>query len=342
MVADPDILRAISFSSDKDTVLSVYLNVDPQQRSPEQYRLALRTLFSSIGSAAADAAAANISRIQEYLTVEYNRRGRGLVMFSCAATGFWWAHSFMAPLEDAILISHRPLVRPLASMLNTYARCGLVHLSRERARYYAFHLGMLDDAPEISVEALSLQQAAQLLDQVATRSATRRLLLAGTEENIALFRSQLSHRAAALVSGAFAADANATPATLGAAAMGLAHRAAQIDARTQADEILTAAHKKRNAVLGLAKTLTAVQEGRAQHVVMVEGFVQPAYRYRESGHIVLDLDDAEELGSGRMQALPDAVDSVLRHALVEGIDISIVAEHAALTAAGSIAARTRF
>ena len=162
--------------------------------------------------------------------------GRSLVMFSCAEADFWWARSFMQSLDDAVLISHRPLVRPLVTMLDSVTQ----------------------------------------------------------------------------------------------------------DAHRVVDHIITAAHKQQNAVIGLVETLAAVQSGRAQQIVMVDGFAQSAFRYSESGHIVLDLEDADVLGSGQMQALPDAVDSVLRHALLQGIDITVVAEHEELRAAGSIAARTRY
>ena len=95
-------------------------------------------------------------------------------------------------------------------------------------------------------------------------------------------------------------------------------------------------------MLGLAETLTAVQGGRAQHVVALSNFTQPAYRFVDSGYILLELSEASELASGRLQSLPDAVDSVIRRAMAQGIGVTILDEHAALEAAGNIGALTRY
>ena len=112
--------------------------------------------------------------------------------------------------------------------------------------------------------------------------------------------------------------------------------------RALADRAVDMVHKGGAAVAGLAATLTAVQEARAQHVVTLADFAQPAYRFVDSGYIVLDLESEEELGSGRIQELPDAVESVLRRALGQDVGVTILAEHAGLAQVGKIAALTRY
>ena len=94
-----------------------------------------------------------------------------------------------------------------------------------------------------------------------------------------------------------------------------------------ADTIVTAVHKGANAVAGLPDTLTAVQDGRAQHVVALAGLQSPRLSFVDNGYIVLDLDDETELGSGRVQELPDGVESVLRRAMAQGIGVTILDEH---------------
>jgi len=112
--------------------------------------------------------------------------------------------------------------------------------------------------------------------------------------------------------------------------------------RRIADRLVTTLHKGGNAVAGLAETLTAVQHGRAQHVVVISSFTQPAYRFVDSGYIVLELDDEGELGSGRVQELPDGVDSVMRRAMAQGISVTILDHHQGLEEVGSIGALTRY
>src|SRR5215204_6077217 len=101
MYFDPDVRQALEFESDSpNSVLSVYLNVDPDRRSVDRYKLALRNLIGKIEGASPD----DIKRIQNYVEMGYNRQGRSLVMFSCAAQNFWLAKSYMVPVEDSAFV----------------------------------------------------------------------------------------------------------------------------------------------------------------------------------------------------------------------------------------------
>jgi len=361
MLTEVDLRQAVEFESHHHPVLSVYLNVDPQQRTVEQYRLALRNLLNKAENAAAE----DVKRMQNFLETGYNRQGRGLVLFSCAAENFWWVQSFQLPVEDSVWVSFRPYVRQLAMLLETYDRYGVIHVDQEGARLYLFNMGDLEAVEgymgeevklhksggwsaarfqrrELGQARQNLQDAAELAEEFYRQKDTRRLILAGTEKNVAIFKDLLSHRLRAMVIGQIGAQTNATPAQIREKALEMAHKSTTEEAVALADEVITLAHKGGNAILGLAETLTAVQDGRAQHVVVLADFAQPAYRFVDSGIILLDLNEQSELASGRLQELPDAVDSVLRRALGQGIEVTILNEHPGLAAAGKIGAVTRY
>jgi peptide subunit release factor 1 (eRF1) len=362
MYIDPDVRQALEFESDTQTpVLSVYLNVDPDRRSVDRYKLALRNLLANCEGASPD----DCKRIQNFVEMGYNRQGRSLVMFSCAAQGFWLAKSYMVPVEDAAYVGRRPNVRQLAQMMDTYARCGVIHVDQEGARLYIFTMGVLEAAEgylgedvklhkgggwasaryqrhETEIAKQNLQDAAEMAEEFYRDTDTRHLLLAGTEKNVARFQELLSHRLRAMVVGRFAAGANATPAEINEKAIKLTRQAAASEAANLADQVVTTVHKGGTAVAGLAEVLTAVQDGRAMQVIVLSDFSHPAYRFVDSGYILLDLGDDQELGSGRVQELPDGVESVLRRALAQGIGVTILDQHAGLTKLGKIAAFTRY
>ncbi|MEZ4737520.1 MAG: Vms1/Ankzf1 family peptidyl-tRNA hydrolase [Caldilineaceae bacterium] len=361
MLSQVDIQQAVEFEDHDYPVLSVYLNVDPQQRSVESYRLALRNLLNK----ADKAAKTDVERIQNYVEMGYNRQGRSLVLFSCAAADFWWARSLQAPMADKAFVSYRPYIRPLATLLDTYERYGVIHVDQEGARLYVFHMGDLESADgylgeevklhraggwsaqqyqrqEMQQARQNLQDAAEMAESLYRRTDTRRLILAGTEKTVARFKELLSHRLRSMVVGQINAGATASPATIRDEAQELVQKAADDEAQALTDQVITAAHKGGNAILGLAETLTAVQTGRAQHVVVLADYEQPAYRFVDSGYILLELNEQSELASGKVQSLPDAVDSVLRRALAQGIGVTILDRHPALAAAGKIGALTRY
>ena len=361
MLTKFDIQQVVEFENHEHPVLSVYLNVDPQQRSVESYRLALRNLLHKANKAAK----ADLERVQHYIEMGYNRQGRSVALFSCDAANFWWAQSFQAPMEDKAFVFYRPYVRPLAKLLDTYERYGVIHVDQEGARLYLFHMGDLESAEgyfgeeiklhrsggwsaqryqrqEVQQARQNLQDAAELAEAFYRETETRRLILAGTEKNVARFKELLSHHLRSMVVGHINADTSATPADVRDQAAMLVQKAAVDEATVLTDQIITTAHKGGNAILGLAETLTAVQDGRAQHVVVLSDYEQPAYRFVDSGYILLELNEQSELASGKVQSLPDAVDSVLRRAMAQGIGVTILDHHPRLSAAGKIGALTRY
>jgi peptide chain release factor subunit 1 len=362
MYIDPDVRQALEFESEtQNPILSVYLNVDPDRRSVDRYKLALRTLLSKTEGASPD----DVKRIQNYVEMGYNRQGRSLVMFSCADHNLWLAKSYMVPVEDAAFVGRRPNVRQLAQLMDTYTRCGVIHVDQEGARLYLFTMGVLETAEgymgeevkqhkaggwsssryqrhETGVAQHNLQDAAEMAEEFYRANDTRHLLLAGTEKNVARFQELLSHRLRAMVAGRFAAGTNATPAEINEKAIKMARQAAANEATALADQVTTMVHKGGSAVAGLAEVLTAVQDGRAMQVIVLSDFAQPAYRFVDSGYILLDLEDDKELGSGRVQQLPDGVESVLRRAMAQGIGVTLLDQHAGLAKLGKIAALTRY
>ncbi len=362
MLTDFDVRQAVEFECHEHPVLSVYLNVDPHRRTPEKYRLALRALLERAEGADAE----DLQRVQNYVEMGYNWQGRGLILFSCAGQEFWWAKSLPVPVEDAVFVSFRPYVHQLATLLDTYQRLGVIQVDQMGARLYVFHMGILEalqghlgeevhmhraggwaaaryQRHEAETARQNLSDAAELAEDFYRRTNTRRLVLAGTDKNVAQFRAMLSQRLRSMVIGEISADANATPAEIQVQIAELPREAARAEGSELADQVITAAYKGGNAVLGLADTLNAVQTGRAQHVVVLGNYSQPAFRYKDSRFVVLSEEEAAASGSSEeLESLPDAVDSVLRRSLLGGVDVTVLNEHPRLAEAGKIGALTRY
>ncbi|MBE2236762.1 MAG: hypothetical protein IAE81_03170 [Caldilineaceae bacterium] len=361
MLNEYDVRQAVEFESHDSPVLSVYLNVDPHRRTVDKYKLALRNLLDKAENVDPE----DVRRVQNYIEMGYNRTGRGVALFSCAAKDFWWAQSFAVPVEDFVFVSFRPYVRQLARLLDTYERCGVVHVDQEGARLFLFNMGVLEAADgylgeevklhrsggwanpryqrhEAKQARQNLQEAAEIAEEFYRETATRRLILAGTEKNVAHFKDLLSHRLRTMVIGHFNADANASKSDIRDKALEMAAKAEEKESQALADRVLSIAQQGGNAVLGVVDTLTAVQHGRAQHVVALADYSQRAFRFVDSGLVVLELNEEGDLASGRIQDLPDAAESALRRALAQSISVTLVEQHAGLAQAGSIGALTRW
>ena len=291
MLTEQDVQRAVEFESYDAPVLSVYLNVDPRRRTGESHKVTLRNLLAGVEGADPE----DVKRVQNYVEMGYNRQGLSVILFSCAKKDFWWAFSFAVPVEDFAFVSFRPYVRQLARMLDIYERCGVVHVDQEGARLYLFNMGMLENADGYMGEEVklhrgggwanpriqrhetgqarqNLQEAAELAEEFYRNSGTRRLILAGTDKNVAHFKDLLSNRLRSMIIGQIAADANATPNDLRDRALELAAKEEAREANAIADRVIATAWQGGNAVLGLEETLTAVQQGRAAHVVTLNDY----------------------------------------------------------------------
>jgi peptide chain release factor subunit 1 len=361
MLTDQEIRSLVEFESPDAPVLSVYLNVDPRQRSADAYRLALRNLLDDAENASPE----DRERVYNFVEMGYNWQGRGLAMYSCAAKDFWWARAFPVPVQDFGFVSFRPYVRQLASLQDKFERYGVIHIDSEGARLYLFDMGVLQAADgymgrEVKLHRAggwasaryqrhekgqaiqNLQDAAEMAEEFYRGAGTRRLILAGTDKNVAQFKELLSNRLRSMVVGSFAVQANASPSEISERALELMQRAEEADDRAVADHIISLSGQGGNAVLGLANTLTAVQEMRAERIAVIGDFAQPAYRFVDNGLIVLEISEDGDLGSGRIQPLPDAVESVIRRSMAQGIGVTILDEHKGLKERGSIGALTRY
>lgn len=137
----------------------------------------------------------------------FSRRGRGLIMFSCENSDFWWAQTLATPVNNAVFVGFRPYVRQLASSLNRYSNYGVIHVDQMGARLYRFNMGELEAAEGFLGEEIrggrgggwaaqryqrheteqarqNLQEAAELAEDFYRRSNTRHLILAGDKKRM--------------------------------------------------------------------------------------------------------------------------------------------------------------
>src|SRR5690606_10951367 len=114
-------------------------------------------------------------------------------------------------------VSFRPYVHQLATLLDTYERLGVIQVDQMGARLYVFQMGNLEalegylgeevrthraggwasaryQRHEAETARQNLTDAAELAEEFYRQTNTRHLILAGTEKNVAYFKSLLSHR----------------------------------------------------------------------------------------------------------------------------------------------------
>lgn len=365
MIREADLRELVEFDGHEHTVLSLYLNVDSRQRMTEEYRLALRSLFDSIsGYDAADR-----ERIERYIDWEYDRQARALACYTCQALGFWRAFTFQVPVEDAIMVDRRPLVRRVVDLIDTYGHLGVVAVDRQGARFFSFHLGELEEAigmvgeevrrhkqggwsaqryqrHEDEAAAANLRAAAEQTEAYYRQYEWRRLVLAGTHANVAHFQEMLPVHIQNLVVGATHLELNATIQDVRERTEAVALNARYQYNDRLATNLIVAAGKGNDAVLGLSPTLAAIQSGRVYQLLFTDHYEigeMQVQRCESCGYLSNGEEAKCPVCGGVKQPLSDAVNTIARRAITQGAHVIVLPTDNPLVRAGeSIGAYLRF
>jgi peptide chain release factor subunit 1 len=351
----------------ENPVLSVYLNTDPAQGSSDVYKLKLRSKLKEIDLKD------DVSVVERYFDHEYDWAGRSVAIFSCAAEDFFRAFPLAISVRSRVRINLRPHVKPLADLLDSYGGYGVVIIDKQGARLFSFHLGKLQEqegflgenvrqtkhgggsqaAGRRSGEAgqtyhtegitkRNMKESADFAAQFFGENQVRRVLIGGTDDNIAQFRTQLPKSWQSLIVGTF-------PISMTASHDDVMNRAFEIGEQAEAqreirivETLLTNAAKEQGGVIGLGDTLRAVHEGRVQTLVIAKGFRPDGYRCRSCEYMTAQELDSCSFCGGEFEHIPDAAELAVSRILRDGGEVEVLHDNELLIENGKIGALLRY
>lgn len=328
-------------------VLSVYLNTDPQTNRAEQVKLTLKNLLKK-ADLPKDAAA-----VQHFVEMEWDWRGRGLAVFSAQSEGFFKALPLELPVRNRLFVAPRPYIKPLVNLEDNYGHYGLALVDKQRARFFAFHLGALSFLGEVTGEAVrqargdndlnaavreqvqrNLKAAVEAANRYFTVQHVRKVVLGGTDDNVPEFRDLLPKRWQSLIVGQVNLPLDAPETEIRERLLNLAEEAERKQEARLIERLLTEAAKGRAAALGLDETISLVTEGRVQQLVVREGYEAGGWRCEQCGYLTVQtLDACPFCGSG-FEPIADAVEMAIRKALQDGAEVEVVAHNGSLQETG--------
>lgn len=350
-------------------VLSVFLNADPSEGSADVYRLRLRQMLKEYEATMPQDA----ETIERFVEHEYDWSGRSLALFSCKPDRFFRSFSLSVPIRDRARALNRPYVKPLADLLDSYGHYGVCLVDRQGARLFHFHVGQLweekgtigesvrhtkrgggSQAPgrrggvagqtRYSEEVVerNLKEAAKFASRFFQDRRTRRVLVGGTESNVARFVEALPKKWRSLVVGTFPIEMTAGHSEVLDRAMEVARQAEHKKEAQLVKAVITAAAKGREGVVRLDDTLSAVHSGRVQTLVLQDGFRAAGYRCKGCDYLT-----AQELGQcpfcgSEIERIRDAVELIVRKVMQDGGDVVVVRDNADLEQAGKIGGLMRY
>jgi len=340
MIREADLQELATFDGAGNSVLSLYLNVDPRTTTTEAYKLTLRNLLES----ASDADPADRAQIEQFIDLEYDRRARGLVIFSCQKRDFWRVFPLDVPVKNAIMVSRRPLVRQLVDIMNIYGNLGVIAVDKQGVRFYSFHLGTLEEAVgalgedvkrhkqggwsasryqrhEDEAARSNLKSFVELTDKFTRQYGWQQLILAGSRNTVSQFQNMLPQHLQKLVIGTLALDPDASLNEVRERTETLAEEAYERRTRQLAEDLIVQANKGDMAVVGLDDTLEALQTGSVYQLFFTEAYTLPENAVRrctQCNYLTTEDTDVCPLCGGEMSPMVDAINNIARRAIAQG------------------------
>lgn len=366
MLSDRDVQELLHYQPSQP-VLSIYLNTDPAEGNADAYKLRLRTMLKEVEMAE------DIEAVLRYFEHEHDWSGRSVAVFSCAADGFFKSFPLAVSTRDRVRINDRPYVKPLADLLDSYGGYGVVLVDKQSARLFYFHLGELREQGDVVGEAIrhtkrgggsqaagrrggtagqtdyeeevagrNVKEAVEAATRFFAENNVRRILIGGTEENVALFRSHLPKAWQSLVMGTFSIPMTASHVEVLERAMQVGKEAERRRESQLVDTIITNAAKGRGGVVGLEDTLSAIREGRVQSLVIRDGYRAPGFRCKSCGYISSLPMGACPFCDGETEQIPDAVELAVRQVMQSGGEVEVLHNDQIRNGFGQIGALLRY
>jgi peptide subunit release factor 1 (eRF1) len=367
MLNESDLRELLDFCT-PNLVLSVYLNTDPADGNVDTYKLRLRNLLKEVNLPQ------DASAVEHYFTADYHWSGRGAVVFSSAAENFFKAYPLSVKFRSLVHVGERPLVKPLKDLLDSYGGYGVVLVDKQGARLFHFNMGMLTEQEGVLGETVkhvkrggassvhgrqggvagrtdhmeetierNMKDACEFAVRFFEENHVRRVLIGGTDDNVAILRGMLPKAWQSLVMGSFPMSMTATHTEVQARAMQIGTEAELRRTQRLVDDLITIAAKGKGAVVGLEKTLDAINNNKVQTLVVEEGFRSGGSECQGYGH--LTIKDGEvcpvcggQLVSAGVDVVDLAVSTVMRH---RG-DVEVIPSNLILEKAGHMGAVLRY
>jgi peptide chain release factor subunit 1 len=367
-----DVLRRLAEWSGRHPVTTLYLDVDGRRfrRRPELVgraeALLKRADDGSWDREAERSVRRDADRVIGYVSEGFDRSAtRGLALFSSAEDGLWEPIQLPQPIRDRAVIGPRPHLLPLEARLERLEAYCTAVVDREKARLFLTEGGrtveassLQDDVPgqhdqggwaqarmqrhiEDHVDR-HLKRVADALMGLHKRRPFQRTILAGAEELVAALERELHDYVSRTVVGRETLPITTPVDEVHARVMAWMERIEERQERETLDRLLSEVRSETGrAVAGLDPTLSVLESGRADTLVVLFGFEASGVRCPRDGHLATGGTRCSVCGSELVEA-PDLVELAVEAGLRQRSRVETIPQSPELAAAGGIGAILRF
>lgn len=365
MFSEKDLQALLDYSSESQ-VLSVYLDTDPTKINTEATKLRLRNLLKTVDLPK------DVEAVENYISLQYDWAAKGLALFSDQDADFFHAYQFNLSVPDNVFVGDRPMVRPLVRLMDIFTGWSVVLLDKQGARLFSFNLGELSEEEGVlgdevkqtkrgggnampgrmggadassKVENIIEQNIKDVIESATdffSKNHVRRIMIGGTDDNIARFKEELPKSWQSLVVGEFPMSMQASDSEVLEQATEEALAAQEKMNMSLVDQAITLAAKGSSGVTGLIDTLNAIHEGRVRTLFVSEHFEHEGYRCTQCGYLTTQELAKCPFCGGSFDRIDAAVERAVHETLQKNAEVKVIKDLPKLEQAGHIAAILRY
>ena len=172
MISTQDLERLIQRQDGGTPVLSLFLDMSVDSNNKRNHHVFLgqkRAQFEELdgnrpiptGNGHESGMGSLFERVQGWIDAEFNESNRGVVIYSDVGGDWFEALQFPVPVQNRLVVADRPVVGPLAQVLNAYEHYGVILMDREHVRILSVYLGTLLDELEFRGDPLPVPSHVQ-------------------------------------------------------------------------------------------------------------------------------------------------------------------------------------
>jgi peptide subunit release factor 1 (eRF1) len=354
-------------------VISLYLNLAPDQHGRDNYDAFIRKAFAEHLKAFKESSAERASlerdleRISGYLSDEVHRSSNGLAVFASSGAGeFFEAIQLDVPLDEHwLFIGSVPHLYPLVKVIDQYPRYASVLLDTHRARIFVFGLGAVERREQLTsektrrnsmggwsqaryqrraenVHLLHVKEVVDTLERIVQRDNIQHIILAGDDVVVPLLKEKLPKHLEAKLVDVLSLERDAGEDEIIEATLEvLRQKDAESDAE-RVQELIGAWQSSGLGVVGPEGTLKALQMGQVEEL-LISGTPQDLRATKlpddaAPGHVKAETSGATTAAESQLKL----ADELVTRAQQTSARVRFIEDPELLKAFGGVGALLRF
>lgn len=360
------------FKSQENFVVSLFLNVSPQERKRGVYLSKFKSLVKNITEDKFTAVREDIEKIEKFLQSERESFKKFLVLYSCSKMQLWQRYDLNLELKDDLIIDKTPYTTPLFDLLDNFQKYGVLIVDKRTARVFLVFLGDIEEYGILHTEdvpgkhkkggwfalaekrytrhiehhvKMHLKDVIDRFSEFLNDKEIRRLILAGPDEAIHELLKMLPENIKHKIVGRTYIEKNASADEILKKVKPIITEYEQIRESETLSSLITRSRKNENAVLGIDDVFKYLREKRVMKLVIPKDYKVEGYICDSCGFATQQMVDCcMECGSCVMKA-NNLIEKANEIALQNGALIEVVKdekERDILIKNGGIGAFLRF